>query len=668
MHSAHFLQDLAVVMVTAAATTLLCRQLRQPVVIGYLLAGLLIGPYTPPVSLVKNLESIHTMADLGLVFLMFYLGLEFSVPKLRKIGPTAALAAVLEVVGMFGIGYGLGQVFGWSRLDSIFLGAILCISSTIIVVKVFVDLKLTREDFAQAVFGILILEDIAAVLILSVLSGLAKGGMQATAVAGATLRIIFFVVLFLTVGLSWVPRFLGWVARFQSKEMTGIVLLGLCLSGALLASWFGFSVALGAFLMGAVAAAAADIETIEAWFEPVRDMFSAIFFVSAGMLIQPELLWQYKGAILAVTLATLAGKAACGTLGSLLAGFRLATSAKIGVSLAQIGEFSFVIASLGTRSELASGFLYPLAVSVSSLTAFCTPYLVRYSDPLVEALLKAAPPSVTRALDRYHDRLDERRGQRERTPETLIVSKYLIRLAVYGAGLVGFLAGTRALSGLAVAAAPRAPAVAGLSLWAAAGLLILPLFTLISKYANHLILLLATTGPRAVLLRHINVHVFYNVTQVVLLAALGAVFVASASPFADRAALVAGLAGLMAVAGLFLRKPVSAVAEWLEEILDEVLGLATSEPTRQAVLRVAGRESIFEDITRQVAVPEGSPAVRRTIRDLGIREKTGASIVAVYRHGKHLANPPPDMELLPDDILILLGDEDECQRAQELLA
>lgn len=662
MIETHLLQDLAVIMAAGAGATLLCHRLKQPVVLGYLLAGLLVGPHTPPFALVKDIHSIHTLAELGLVFLMFSLGLEFNLPKLRRVGLSAALAAGLEVAGMLWIGYRLGQWFGWTATDNLFLGAILSISSTTIIVKVFMDLKLMKEDFAQAVFGILILEDIVAILILSVLSGLGAGGAKASIVMGSALQIGFFVVLFLLSGLSLVPRLIHWVSRFESKEVLGIVVLGLCLMGSLLAALFGFSVALGAFLTGAVIAASREMPQIEEWIHPVRDMFSAIFFVSAGMLIQPQLLVEYKWAILAVTLVTLAGKIGTCTLGSFLAGYRLKTSFKIGASLAQIGEFSFVIASLGASTKLTSAFLYPLAVTVSSLTTLTTPYLIRYSDPMVEGLLRVMPA-------RLRDRLDQmqlwKTGREKKSSATPVFSKYLIRLVIYGVIFVALLSVARALS-QPLSWLPRNARIPLLILWSFSGLLSLPLFAAISKYANHLLLLLATRN--AFLLRHMNIHLFYRVMLSIQICALGLAFLASARPVIPSPPALAGLALIMGLTAGLGRRPLAVATERMEGLLDEVLGLATSEPTRQAVLDLGGRDAIFHDITDQVALGEDSPAVRRTIRDLRIRELTGASIVAIYRQGQHIANPAPDTQLLPDDVLVVLGEAEECRKARESLA
>jgi len=665
----HLLQDLAIVMMIAGAMTLLCHWLKQPVVLGYLVAGLIIGPYTPPFSLVQDHHSIHTMAELGLVFLMFALGLEFNLPKLRRVGLSAALAAFLEVVGMLVIGYALGRIFGWNRVDSIFLGAILSISSTTIIAKVFTDLKMTQETFAQVVFGILILEDIVAVVMLSILSGLgASHHLDAIVPIKALLRVSLFVAFFLIFGLLTVPRFLHRVAGFQSPEVLGVTALGLCLTGALLALQFGFSVALGAFLIGAVIAASREAEAIEHWIHPIRDMFSALFFVAAGMMIQPQLLWIYKWPILIITVVTVIGKIFTVSLGSFLVGYEIKTSSKIGMSLAQIGEFSFVIASLGLSAKLTSDFLYPMAVMISSLTTFLTPYLIRHSDRIVEGVVGRMPAGLQTALDGYQQRLKRLQKGDGASMETLIVSRYLIRLSMYLLFAVGAVLLARLGAFALRMAFPEGPRVAWeTGLWGLTALSTLPLFAATAKYLNHILLLLVTSGAPSRLLQRLNIHLFYNTLHVAIIGGLVTVLMAVAAPFFPTAGppLVIGAAAL--ASALLFRRPIGVVVEKLERLLDDVLGLATSEPTRQAALQAGEKAPFLSDMTEEVVLAENAAALNKTIRDLRLREQTGASIIAIYRHGTHIANPSPDTTLLPDDILVLLGDEEERRKAATLL-
>ena len=386
------LRDLSVVVAVAAVATLLCHRFKQPVVLGYLLAGIIVGPHMPTVSLVHNLASIQTMADLGIVFLMFALGLEFNLPGIRKVGLSAALAAVVEVSFMLWAGYNLGRLLGWSPVESVFLGGILSISSTTLIAKLLMDMRLAREDFAQFLFGILVLEDIAAVILVALVSGLGSGaGRETVGVMQALGKTGLFVILFIVLGLASVPRLLDWVANFRTREALGIVSLGLCLAGASLGNIVVGSAALGAFLTGAIVAASRELSQIEAWIHPVRDMFSALFFVSAGMLVRPELLWARRASILALTLAVLAGKVFGGAAGSFIAGCPLKTSCRVGLGLAQIGEFSLVIASIGIASGLVDHSLYGVAISVSFLTALAAPRLVGSSDALAERALAALP-------------------------------------------------------------------------------------------------------------------------------------------------------------------------------------------------------------------------------------------------------------------------------------
>ncbi|MFZ2656980.1 MAG: cation:proton antiporter, partial [Victivallales bacterium] len=660
------LRDLAIVMGIAAAATFLCHWFRQPVVIGYLLAGFIIGPYTPPFSLVKDIHSIHTMAELGLVFLMFALGLEFSLPKLRRVGYAATLAASFEVLGMLGIGYLLGRLFGWSQGNSIFLGAILSMSSTTIIVKVFMDMKLLKEDFAQVVFGILILEDIVAVLILSVLSGLGDGGdAKVELLVRSMFKIGFFIILFLVFGLLIVPRVLKWVARFQVREMMGILALALCLGGALLAASFGFSVALGAFLIGAVIAASKEIVQITEWMHPVRDMFSAIFFVSAGMLIEPQILWEYKWPILIISIATLVGKIITDSAGAFLAGLNLKTSFKIGVSLGQIGEFSFVIASLGASLKLTSDFFFPLAVAVSSLTTLCTPYLIRNADGIVDIFMKATPVPVLKTLNSYQAWLLKPSGSGGKLSATRVFSRYLVRMLVYVAVLIGVLMLTQGVARIVPYAVPSAdPRPLQFIILAVCAFVTLPLFMATAKYGNHVLLLLVTMSPT--MLRIMNVRYFYNVTLTSLFSMLGTVYLLCVNSFLFSWLYSCSLVTLVILCGLLGRRKISSATEAMEGLLDEVLGLATSEPTRQAILTVE-KTSFLHGISEPIALSEDSPSIQKSLRSLHLREQTGVSVVAIYRDGEHIPNPSPDTSLLPNDILLVVGNEEERRKAKDIL-
>ncbi len=402
MHHADLIQDLAVIMLIAGLVTLVFHRLKQPVVLGYILAGVIVGPHTPPFALVQDEATIRTLSELGVVFLLFALGLEFSLRKLAAVGLTALIAAVVEIAAMLFIGYWLGQYFGWGRMDSIFLGAILSISSTTIIVKALDELKLKSERFSQLIFGILIVEDILAIAMIALLSAIATTGqVDAPAVFTTLGRLSLFMVVALVLGILIVPRLLAYVASYKSDEMLLVTVLGLCFGFCLLVVKLDYSIALGAFIIGAVMAESRQLKLIERLTEPLKDMFSAIFFVSIGLLLDLNVLFKYAGPIAIITAAVVLGKViACGT-GAFLSGNDARTSLKVGMGLAQIGEFSFIIASLGLTLKVTSDFLYPIAVAVSALTTLLTPYLIRLSDPVAERTGRFMPAQISDWFGRY---------------------------------------------------------------------------------------------------------------------------------------------------------------------------------------------------------------------------------------------------------------------------
>ncbi|MGF6712442.1 CPA2 family monovalent cation:H+ antiporter-2 [Luteibacter sp. W1I16] len=402
MHGIVFIQDLATVMLVAGLTTVLFQRLRQPVVLGYIIAGVLIGPHTLPVIFIHDEETIRTLSELGMILLLFALGLEFSLKKLRAVGGAALVAAFAEIVLMVWIGYEIGRFFGWSAMDSLFLGAMLSISSTTIIMKALEDLGLKRERFAQLMFGILIVEDLLAIVLMALLTGIAgTGGVEAGQALAAVGRLGLFMAVSLVVGLLLVPRVVDYIARVSRNDVLLVAVLGICFGFCLLVTEMGYSVALGAFMIGAIVAESESVGRIERIVMPVRDMFSAIFFVAIGMLIDPDLLLKYAWPITVVTIAVVLGKVITCSFGSFVAGNDGRTSLRVGMGLAQIGEFSFVIASLGLTLKVTSDFLYPVAVAVSAITTFLTPYLIRSSDPLARFMGRTLPSRFTGVFTAY---------------------------------------------------------------------------------------------------------------------------------------------------------------------------------------------------------------------------------------------------------------------------
>ncbi|UVJ44018.1 cation:proton antiporter [Pseudomonas sp. LS1212] len=402
MHAISFIQDLAVIMLVAGVVTILFHRFKQPVVLGYIVAGLIIGPHTPPFALIDDEETIKTLAELGVILLMFCLGLEFSLRKLFKVGATAFIAAFLEIVLMIWIGFEIGRWFEWSTMDSLFLGAILAISSTTIIVKALNDLKMKNQRFAQLIFGVLIVEDILGIGIIALLSGIAVSGAVSSGEVFSTVgKLSLFMIVALVIGILLVPRLLAYVAKFESNEMLLVTVLGLCFGFCLLVVKLEYSIVLGAFLIGAIMAESRELLKIERLIEPIRDMFSAIFFVAIGLMIDPLILLDYTWPIIVITVAVVLGKMLSCGLGAFIAGNDGRTSLRVGMGLSQIGEFSFIIAALGITLQVTSDFLYPVAVAVSAITTLLTPYLIRAADPLSLKLAAVMPRRVARVFGLY---------------------------------------------------------------------------------------------------------------------------------------------------------------------------------------------------------------------------------------------------------------------------
>ncbi|MFJ2994117.1 cation:proton antiporter [Pandoraea sp. NPDC087047] len=493
-HAIDFIQDLAVIMLLAGIVTVIFNRFRQPVVLGYIVAGVIIGPYTPPFALIHDEKTIGILAELGVVFLMFSLGLEFSLRKLARVGVTAFVAAITEIVLMLWIGYEIGRFFGWKAMDSIFLGAMLAVSSTTIIVKALDELGMKRERFAQLIFGVLIVEDVLAIGMIALLSGIAISGQVDASEATFTLgKLLLFMVVSLVVGILLVPRILGYVAKFKSDEMLLVVVLGLCFGFCLLVIQMGYSVALGAFLIGAIMAEARELHTIERLVAPLRDMFSAVFFVTIGLLLDPHVLVTYVWPILVITVAVVIGKIVSCGLGSYLSGQDGRTSMRVGMGLSQIGEFSFIIASLGLSLKVTSDFLYPIAVAVSVITTLLTPYLIKSADPVTGWLGRAMPGRLSYVLGQYTQWLQSIQLTGDSAAIVTIVRRIVVSVAINLALVVTiFLGGAFFYRRLAELMSPWVtdPSLQSAVVWGGALVLSLPFLIAVYRKLKSLSLLL----------------------------------------------------------------------------------------------------------------------------------------------------------------------------------
>ena len=381
-HLATLINDLALILICAGIMTLLFKKLKQPLVLGYVVAGFLASPHMPYTPSVMDTANIQTWADIGVIFLLFALGLEFSFKKIVKVGGAAIIAACTIIFCMILLGITVGTGFGWQRMDSIFLGGMIAMSSTTIIYKAFDDLGMRKKQFTGLVLSVLILEDILAIVLMVMLSTMAvRHNFEGSEMLESIGKLLFFLILWFVVGIYLIPELLKRCRKLMSEETLLIVSLGLCFGMVVMAAHTGFSAAFGAFIMGSILAETVEAESIERLVKPVKDLFGAVFFVSVGMMVDPAMIVEYALPIIVITLAVILGQSLFGTLGVLLAGQPLKTAMQCGFSLTQIGEFAFIIASLGVSLHVTSDFLYPIVVAVSVITTFLTPYMIRFAEP-----------------------------------------------------------------------------------------------------------------------------------------------------------------------------------------------------------------------------------------------------------------------------------------------
>lgn len=666
----HLLQDLAVVMIVAALVTVVFRRLKQPVVLGYIIAGVIIGPHTPPFPLVQDEETIKTLSELGIIFLMFSLGLEFNLRKLKQVGSAALLAAVLEILLMVWAGYELGRLFGWSTMDCIFLGAILSVSSTTIIVKALGELGKSKERFASLIFGILVIEDILAIVMIALLSGIAMTGSLSAGEVGVTIgKLGIFLVTALVVGLIAVPRLLGHVARFKSDEMLLVTVLGLCFGFSLLAVKLGYSVALGAFVIGAVISEAREIGKIEHLTAPIRDMFSAVFFVSIGLLIDPKMIVEHALPIAVLTLAVVVGKVLSCSFGAFIAGNDRQTSLRVGMGLAQIGEFSFIIASLGLSLKVTSTFLYPIAVAVSVITTLLTPYLIQSADRLVGWFDRAAPRPLIGYLEVYTHWIGRWGGRQTVSFAGGLMRRWAMQMALNVALIAAVFLGAAFLGRHPQGWLPetlRGSANSKAVLWLGAVVLALPLFIATFRKLQALGLLVAelkvteaAAGEHTAAIRSIVAQAI-PLTGLVALTLFG---LALSSTLLPPFEVLLVLLVVVALLTWLLWRTSIRIYSKAQIALEETLA---RPPARSAEEAPAVAGLLKEADLGSVLVTEKSSAARKLIRELALRTRTGASVVGIERAGAKIINPGPDEELLPGDQVLLLGTAGQLAAARAL--
>lgn len=650
-HLPDLIADLGLILSVAALTTLVFRRIKQPLVLGYILAGLLVGPHVGFFPTVADEKNITTWSEIGVIFLLFSLGLEFSFKKLVAVGGTAGVTALTEQTLMATAGFFLGQLLGWSTMDSIFLGGIICISSTTIIIRAFDELGVKTQAFAGLVFSVLVVEDLVAVLLLVFLSTVAvsqqfEGGALLFEIG----KLGFFLVLWFLAGIFLIPSFLHRARKLMTDETLLIVSIALCLVMVYLAVQVGFSAALGAFIMGSILAETVMAERIEHVTRPVKDLFAAIFFVSVGMLIAPRMVLEHWAPVLVITLTIMVGKVIGVTSGALLAGQPLKRSVQAGMSLAQIGEFSFIIATLGLTLNVTSPFLYPIAVAVSAITTFTTPYMIKASPGFAAWLTRMLPEKWVQGLARYSTQTDQ----------VKVTSDWRILLRAYALNAVVFGVLSLAVIILGYRWLPRlfGDGIGWFDEHLIAGtvtlLLVIPFIWAMSfrriKRDAYRHLWLNRRQLRGPL---VMVELARVTMAVVMLAVLANQF------FSTGLALVLAMV-IFAVAAVVFRRKLQHFYGRVEQRFFSNLNQREGRKQRPEL-------APWDMHLAEIELRPDSVAVGRSLQELSLRERFGVNVALIERGERTIPVPVRDERLLPGDNLLLIGTDEQLAAANKEL-
>ncbi|MBR1784998.1 MAG: cation:proton antiporter [Bacteroidales bacterium] len=643
--------DLAVILVTAGVITVVFKWLKQPLVLGYILAGFFIGPYFDWFPAVRDPTNVHVWSDIGIVFLMFALGLEFSIKKLKKVGGTGAITALTELAIMFLIGNTVGHLLGFKDMDCIFLGCMLSISSTAIIIKSFDDLKLKQQKFTSTVTAVLVVEDLVAVLLLVVLSTISVSrAFNGGELAMSMVKLVFFLIVWFVFGIYLIPTFLRWMRRYMTEETLLLVAVGLCFAMVVLAARAGFSTALGAFVMGAILAETIEADVIHRLITPLKNLFGAVFFVSVGMLIKPEVLVHYWLQILIIALSIIIFKSLAATTGVLLSGRPLKTAVQSGFCFCQIGEFSFIIAGLGLSFGVIDENLYPIIVSVSILTTFVTPYMIKGAVPFYNWLEPHVPAKVMRRLDSYS--ANSRGSELAHSAIQTFLRRQLTNILLYGAILA-------AISLLSIGVLrPFLDRVLGNlhvpSIWV------------------RLLGLLATLGVMspflwAVTVKNVNRRTIkemfdtYRFSQAVVIPVLVLrYFVAIFFVGTVVAGYVDVAVGFLMVIAVIVMAVVlfSRRADGFYAQIEERFSKNFNSRAAQASFHIpTGLENEFA--MERLRMTPSSPLAGLTLQQASIRERYGANVVTIERGERIFDLPPKDTIMMPADVLTVIGTDDQ---------
>lgn len=646
-HVPQLIVDLSLILTLAGVITIIFKRLKQPLVLGYILSGLLVGPNFKLFPTITDIKTIEIWAEIGVIFLLFNLGLEFSFKKLVKVGNTAAITGLFEVTMMLGAGFLTGQLLGWSKIDSLFLGGIISISSTTIIFRAFDELGLKTQQFTRVVLGILVIEDLAAVLLMVLLSTLSiSQQFVGYEMLESILKLFFFLILWFLSGIFIFPTLLRRFSKLMNDETVLITSIAMCFGMVLLATKAGFSAALGAFIMGSILAETTHAEKIEHLLKPVKDLFGAIFFISVGMLINPTVLLKYAKPMIILVFVVIFGKTIFVTIGALISGQPLKKSIQSGMSLSQIGEFSFIIATLGLSLKVTSDFLYPIAVGVSVITTFTTPYSIKLSEKLYDAINDHLPVRWTNYLNRYSSSADT---IKESTHWNTILRGYVQNVILNSVVIIAIILIMSKQLFPFIHAKIAETLVTQSAIFGLTFLLIAPfLWALVFKrsdrkaYSSIWLNRRFSRGP--LLLLELS-RLFF---AILLVGFLLNTFISATSTL-----IVAGIIMFVAF-GLFFQR--------LQQFYDRIESrfirnfnsrqLEGSGKSKKILLPWDAHFAFLE-------VSADSPFIGKSLQELSIRERFGINVVLIERGSRTIQLPPPTEVLYPGDRIEVIGTDDQ---------
>ena len=654
-HLATLINDLALILICAGVMTLLFKKLKQPLVLGYVVAGFLASPHMPYTPSVMDTANIQTWADIGVIFLLFALGLEFSFKKIVKVGGAAIIAACTIIFCMILLGITVGTGFGWQRMDSIFLGGMIAMSSTTIIYKAFDDLGMRKKQFTGLVLSVLILEDILAIVLMVMLSTMAvRHNFEGSEMLESIGKLLFFLILWFVVGIYLIPELLKRCRKLMSEETLLIVSLGLCFGMVVMAARTGFSAAFGAFIMGSILAETVEAESIERLVKPVKDLFGAVFFVSVGMMVDPAMIVEYALPIIVITLAVILGQSLFGTLGVLLAGQPLKTAMQCGFSLTQIGEFAFIIASLGVSLHVTSDFLYPIVVAVSVITTFLTPYMIRFAEPASNFVDTHLPVKWKNFLLHYSS------GSQTMNHESLW-KKFILALTritiVYS--IVSIAVVALAFRFLVPLFLEHIPGIWGRLLAAVVIILFIsPFLRAIMIKKNHsaefVTLWNDSRGNRAPLVATIVIRILIAVSFVMFVIA---------GLFKVSVGLLLGVAVLL-VTMMILSRQLKKQSIMIERKFFQNLRYRDmrAEYMGEKKPEYAGRLLSRDLHLTDFEVPGESAWAGKTLAELNFGKKYGIHVASILRGRKRINIPGASVRLFPEDKIQVIGTDEELNR------